>query len=201
MQSLTDLITQHAEYAPWIVFGLLILAGFNVPISEDAMVLGAALLATQRPDMLWPLFIAVYSGAYLSDLICYGLGRRFGPALWRFPGFERVVPRRHIESLGKFYERYGVLTLFVGRFIPFGVRNGLLLTAGLGGMKFSRLALADLGAATVSCSFFFWLYYSHGEQAIEAVRESNYAIIGLLAAALLLLALRKRLMKRLEGGR
>lgn len=199
MTSLTDLIMQNAEYAPWIVFGLLILAGFNVPISEDAMVLGSALLATQRPDLLWPLFIAVYSGAYLSDLICYGLGRRFGPALWKLPGFEKIVPRHHIENLGRFYERYGVLTLFVGRFIPFGVRNGLLLTAGLGGMRFSRLALADLGAATVSCSFFFWLYYTFGESVIDAVRKSNYAIIGLVVIAVILLALRKRMMLRLEG--
>jgi len=200
MHSLIDLVTQNAEYAPFIVFGLLILAGFNVPISEDAMVLASALLATQRPNLLWPLFIAVYSGAYLSDLICYGLGRRFGPALWRLPGFEKVVPRRHIENLSKFYERYGVLTLFVGRFIPFGVRNGLLLTAGLGGMQFSRLALADLGAATISCSFYFWLYYTFGEHMIDAVRKSNYAIIALVVVVVVVLALRKRLMQRLEGN-
>lgn len=198
MDTVLALVHQHADYAPWIVFGLLMLAGLNIPVSEDAMILGSALLATERPDLLVELFFAVYAGAYLSDLVCYGLGRRFGPSLWRLPGFERVVHKKHIKTLSQFYARWGVWVLLVGRFIPFGVRNGLLLTAGLGRLHFGRLAAVDLIAATMSCGFYFWLYFSYGRAVVDAVARSQLALFGIVAVVVILLIVRSRLMKRLD---
>ncbi|WP_239650114.1 DedA family protein [Methylocucumis oryzae] len=86
MTEIIALIENHIEYAPWIIFGLLLLAGFNFPISEDGMLFVAATLASRTPEHLLYLFGAVYAGAYASDLICYGLGRVLGERLihWRF---------------------------------------------------------------------------------------------------------------------
>jgi membrane protein DedA with SNARE-associated domain len=198
MDLVLQLVHQHAHAAPFLVFGLLMLAGLNVPISEDALILASALLATEHHDLLVSLFVALYSGAYLSDLVCYWLGRRFGPRLWRLPGFSRVVPFRHVHGLGHFYTRYGVGVLLVGRFIPFGVRNGLLLTAGLGRMPFLRLAVTDLVAATVSCSFYFWLYYTYGRSVVRAVADSQIALFFAAAVVILVLLVRRYLLKRLD---
>lgn len=198
MDFLLELVLQHADMAPFFVFGLLLLAGLNVPISEDALILGSALLAAERPHLLVPLFVAIYSGAYLGDLVCYGIGRRFGPKLWKLPGFERVVPFRHVHAIGNFYARYGAGVLLVGRFIPFGVRNVLLLTAGLGRMPFWRLALVDLLAATVSCSFYFWLYYSYGLPVVRAVSDSQLALFAVAIAVAALVLARRYLLGRLQ---
>jgi membrane-associated protein len=198
MESVLALVQQHAELAPFVVFGLLVLAGFNLPISEDAMILGSALLASERPDLLPQLLLAVYAGAYLGDLICYTLGRRFGPALWRIPGFERLVPARYVLKLSTFYTRYGVWLLLVGRFVPFGVRNALLLTAGLGRMPFWRLALTDLVAATFSCGASFWLYFTYGQVVVEKIAQSQLALLAGAACVIALFMARKRLVGRLE---
>jgi membrane protein DedA with SNARE-associated domain len=90
--------------------------------------------------------------------------------------------------------------LLVGRFIPFGVRNGLLLTAGLGRMSFVRLATVDLVAATLSCGFYFWLYFTYGRAAVSAVAESQLALFIAVGAVVALLLARRFLWRKVDAG-
>ncbi len=150
MEDLLLYIQQNADLAPYLIFGLLLLAGFNLPVSEDAMLLISALLATKRPDLTWQLCAGVNAGAYLSDLICYTLGRTLGPRLWQIKWFAKMVSRERVDQISSYYERYGTVTLVLGRFIPFGVRNALFLTAGIGKMNAMRFALSGLLAATLA---------------------------------------------------
>jgi membrane protein DedA with SNARE-associated domain len=181
MEELLQFIQGNIQYAHWIIFGALLLAGFNIPVSEDGMLFISGVLASHYPDHLVRLFIAVYMGAYLSDLICYTLGLKVGPKLFEIKFFANMVPPERIDKIHNFYERYGIVTLLVGRFIPFGVRNGLFLTAGLGKMDFKKFALADLLACTISTVVFFTLYYHFGNSIIEYVKQGNIVLFGLVA--------------------
>ena len=131
-------------------------------------------------------------GAYLSDLICYSLGRFLGPKLFEFRFFAKMVPQERIDKIHTFYEKYGIITLLIGRFIPFGVRNGLFLTAGLGQMNFVKFALSDLLACTISTITFFTLYYHYGSTVIEYVKEGNIVVFSIVAVALLGYLIAKR---------
>jgi len=64
MDELFLYIQNHIEYAPIIIFSALLLAGLNIPVSEDGMLFISASLAAKNPHMLANLFIAVYLGAY-----------------------------------------------------------------------------------------------------------------------------------------
>lgn len=183
MDTLLMFIQTHVAYAPWVIFGALMLAGFNIPVSEDAMLFVSAVLARSYPSHLMPLFLAVYLGAYLSDLVCYGLGRVLGPKLFTIEFFASMAPPERIEKIRRFYARYGTATILLGRFIPFGVRNGLFLTAGLGKMRFLKFALADLTAATITTVTYFSLYYQYGEAVLAYVKEGNLIIFALAAAS------------------
>lgn len=179
MDTLTLLIESNIHYAHFIIFGALLLAGLNIPVSEDAMLFISAVLASSHQEYLPHLFIAVYMGAYLSDLICYGLGRVLGPKLFKIRFFANMVPPERIDKIHRFYEKYGIVTLLVGRFIPFGVRNGLFLTAGLGKMNFLKFSMADLLACTISTITFFTLYYNYGSAVIEYVKEGNMIVFSI----------------------
>ncbi len=181
MEDLIVYIQSNIHYAPLIIFGLLLLAGFNIPVSEDAMLFISAILASSDPDYLPYLFAGVYMGAYLSDLICYSLGRFLGPKLFEIRFFANMVPPERIQKIHNYYENYGVITLIVGRFIPFGVRNGLFLTAGLGSMDFIKFALADLLACTISTITFFSLYYHYGNAVVDYVRDADIVVFSLAA--------------------
>jgi membrane-associated protein len=170
-------INTHAAQAPYIIFGLLVLAGFNIPVSEDIMLFTSALLAAKNPDLLYPLFFGVYAGAYVSDVICYGfMGRFLGEKIFKIKMFKSMAPPEKIEKVTQFYEKYGIITLILGRFIPFGVRNALFLTAGLGKMNAVKFLISDLIACTISCVTFFYLYFKFGESVIEYVKRFNIVI-------------------------
>lgn len=169
-------IQSHIELAPYLIFALLLLAGFNIPVSEDGMLFISALLATHYPEYLQMLFAGVYLGAYFSDLICYGLGRLVGPKLLNWKFFASIASQERIGRIHDYYQRYGVITLILGRFIPFGVRNGLFLSAGLGRMRFIKFALADWLACTISTLSYFSLYYFYGEKVIAVVKQANVVI-------------------------
>lgn len=161
MEDLVQFIIGHAEIAHWIVFGSLILAGFNVPISEDLMiVISAMLAATVVPENLYKLFFAVFLGCCLGDSICYATGRWLGPRLW----LAKSLKKERVAQIGQYYERYGFWTLIVGRFIPFGVRNGLFLTAGFGKMPFVKFACSDGLACMLSNGTLFSLAYFGGKK-------------------------------------
>src|SRR5262249_11036689 len=137
MDTLFPFIQEHAQYAHWVVFGLLMLAGLNFPISEDLVIIISGVLAsTVVPENTWKLFAGVFLGAYLSDWVVYWMGRKWGVKLWNIPWFSRILEPKRLVQIGKYYQKYGVLTLLVGRFIPFGVRNCLFATAGMGKMSF-----------------------------------------------------------------
>ncbi len=176
MEELLQFAGTNIHLAPLIIFSLLLLAGFNLPVSEDLMLFTSAILAVKNPEHLWPLFIGVFAGAYFSDLIAYSLGRFLGPKLWNIKMFAKMVKPEQVDKVSAFYKKYGVITLILGRFIPFGVRNALFITAGLGKMRFLKFALSDLLACTISCSIFFYLYFNFGEKVIDIIKKGNMVI-------------------------
>ena len=192
MEELLLIIQANIQYAHYIIFGTLLLAGLNIPISEDAMIFISALLASKHPDYLPHLFIGVYLGAYFSDLICYSLGRFLGPKLFEIRFFAKMVSTERIDKISAYYQNYGVITLIIGRFIPFGVRNALFLTAGLGKMNFIKFALSDLLACTISTVSFFTLYFHYGVLVIDYIKQANSVIFGLLFVVLGVLWYRKK---------
>lgn len=176
----TQFINSNVQYAPYIIFGLLILAGFNIPVSEDLMLFTSAVLAAKNPDLATELFIGVFLGAYLSDLICYFImGRFLGRKIFRIKFFANIISEQRLQQISQFYERYGVATLIFGRFIPFGVRNALFVTAGISRMNVLKFSLSDLFACLVSCSFFFYIYFYFGEKVIETVKKGNIILFSL----------------------
>lgn len=196
IEELIQIIQQNIHTAPYLIFGLLLLAGFNIPVSEDLMLFTSAMLAIKNPEFTTQLFIGVFLGAYLSDLICYGLGRFLGPKLWEINFFSKMISQEKVSQVTSYYDKYGTLTLIIGRFIPFGVRNGLFLTAGLGRMNFLKFALSDLLAATISCSTFFYLYFNYGESVIDGIKKFNVIIFSVAAIIVSIILIRKYLLSR-----
>lgn len=190
----------NVAMAPYMIFGLLFLAGFNIPVSEDVMLFVSAILAAKNPEYTIALFSAVFAGAYISDLICYAfMGRFLGNKIFKIKFFASMASPEKIQKVTNFYEKYGILTLLVGRFIPFGVRNALFLTAGLGKMNALKFAISDLIACTISCVSFFSLYYYFGETVIEYVKKGNIILFSVACVIVVVLFLKKRRAKVLKS--
>lgn len=205
METLIDFILQHAVHAHWLVFFALILAGFNVPISEDLMIIISALLAaTAVPENTAYLFIAVFLGCYLSDWIAYWVGRYLGPRLWKMKWFAKTIHTKRLEQTKNFYEKYGFWTLLIGRFIPFGVRNCLFITAGIGRMHFGKFLLSDGIACIISNTVLFSITYALGKNyqiLISYLKTFNIAIFSVFLVTIISVIWYKRKSKKIRNNK
>jgi membrane-associated protein len=164
MDSIISWITQYAHNAHWYIFVAILFAGFNIPISADVMVILAAVLAaTLVPELTIHLWLSIFLGCTFSAWIAYSVGRLCGPYLSRRKWFTRLLPPRRLEKVKNFYEKHGFLTLLIGRFIPFGVRNCIFMSAGMSKMSFPKFALRDFIACGIWSSTAFYIFYTLGQ--------------------------------------
>jgi membrane protein DedA with SNARE-associated domain len=164
MQALIDYIVIHSEQAYLFVFGAILLAGLNIPISLDIIMILSAFLAAQIiPEQMISLYLSLFLGCYFSAWIAYGMGRLLGKHLMRYRWFASLFPEKRMQNIKDFYEKHGFWTLALGRFIPFGVRNCIFMTTGMSKMSFTKFAIRDLFASFFWSSSTFFLFYSLGK--------------------------------------
>lgn len=180
---LLEKITQYQDQAPLLLFFLILLAGANVPISVDIiLIICAFLAATILPQKVFLLFFAFNFGCIFSAWIAYWIGRKLGTSLLHRPFLSKVMPAQRMEKISHFYERYGIWTFIVGRFIPFGVRNCLFMASGISKMDFSKFILFDFIACTLWSSLFFFGLYRIGHNFDTLVAHLKIINIGLFLA-------------------
>lgn len=164
MELLSDFLYNLAPYTHFIAFGLLLLAGINIPVSEDLVfIISASIAATIVPQNTVIIFISCFIGAYTSDIIAYSIGRYAGRQVLETKGIRKFVPEKKLFRVEKYFHDYGQKTLFFGRFIPFGVRNVLFIAAGIAKMRFYRFLVIDLLALSITSTILFSLGYFFGE--------------------------------------
>lgn len=134
----------------WLALTLLIMAcveclaivGLLIP--GTVMLFSLGVLAGSGALELWQTLLLGYVGGLLGDLASYGLGRRY------HQGIRNLSPlRKHpgwLSGAERYFERYGVASLLVGRFIG-PLRPMLPLVAGMLDMPFVRFLLVSLLAA------------------------------------------------------
>jgi membrane protein DedA with SNARE-associated domain len=181
MPDIITWISQYTEFFPFAAFVLLLLAGLNVPISEDLVIITGALLCRGDPPLLIPTYIAIYIGVIISDYFPYFLGKFIGKGAIKSRFVTKLLSQKKLDRMYHYLEKYGIFTFIVCRFIPFGIRNTLFLSSGFFGLHMRRFALYDLSAATISVSTLFFLAYHFGESV-----EKPFHAVGLFLFILLL---------------
>lgn len=189
MEALSAFIIENKEYAHWLLFGSVLLAGFNIPISIDLVMICSALLASRIiPENTVQLFAFTLVGCMMSAWIAYFLGRTLGPKISRLPLFRVALTEKRIEKSTAFYKKYGMWTFIVGRFIPFGVRNCMFMSSGLSRMPFRKFLLFDGIACTLWASAAFAIFYyasANSASLMSHVKIFNISIFSAFALALI----------------
>ncbi|MFI5334386.1 MAG: DedA family protein [Chlamydiales bacterium] len=162
--NLIQFVLDHAHLAHWFIFCGILLAGMSLPISTDLLVIIAAILAANTiPEHTFILFFSVLFGCYFSAWIAYWIGRKLGPLLLRFRFFQKLLNEEKLAKIRAFYERRGLLTLIIGRFIPFGVRNALFMSTGMSRLSFGKFIARDALACTIWSTASFSSFYFLGK--------------------------------------
>ncbi|UUY10046.1 bifunctional DedA family/phosphatase PAP2 family protein [Pseudomonas sp. J452] len=162
----------------------LAVAGILIP--GTVVLFTLAVLAGSGALTLWETVLLAYAGGLLGDAISYGLGRRFHQGIRRLP-----VLRDHPEWLGSaenYFQRYGVVSLLVGRYIG-PLRPMLPLVAGMLDMPFVRFMLVSMLAAAGWAVAYMLPGWATGAALRLPLPEGFWSAAGIVAAAIALMLL------------
>jgi membrane-associated protein len=209
MIDVKEILLGLAPYTQYVSFGLLLLAGFNIPVSEDIVfIISASIAATTVPQNMYYIFAGCFMGAYLGDMIAYLVGRYGINKLLNSETLARlgIINREKIEVkigiMKDYFSRYGGKTLFFGRFVPFGARNMIFMTCGLIRMKMPLFMLIDLCALTCTSLILFSLGFSFGnnyEAIFPYITKYKFIIAGFAVLFITALVIRNKLKKHKSG--
>jgi membrane protein DedA with SNARE-associated domain len=143
MPDLTGLVETWGYVAVLLV---VVFGNVGVPVPEETVLVVAGYLVWMG-RLRWPPLLAVgIASAVIGDNIGYWIGRRFGRA-----GLQCLAPRLGIERFARaerFIARYGVMAVFVARFVA-GLRVLAGPLAGAMGLPFGRFFVANLCGAVL----------------------------------------------------
>ena len=197
--SLFDALARYIGYYPLFAFLALLLAGLNLPFSEDLIIVTGALACQADAQLLAPCFAAIFSGVLISDFMSYYIGYFVKKGTIGIKVIQSVLQHRYTQRLHRHLSKHGVWTFILCRFIPFGVRNALFMSSGFFGLNVKRFALYDTVAALISVNALFWLIFLLGEGADKPLRVAGLVMFVLLAvgiAALLVRLIAKYIERR-----
>lgn len=120
--------------------GLLI--GFFLP--GDTLLFAAGFL-TQQGTLginIHALVLLLIVAASLGYTLSYEFGKRIGPKIFRKPD-ALFFNHKNLTRAEKFYEKYGVVTIILARFIPV-VRTFVPIVAGVSKMNYKTYQLYNL---------------------------------------------------------
>jgi len=118
--------------------------GILVPSLPILFVTGGLIALGKLP--FWPIFLAASAGALVGDAISYWIGHAFKQRIKTIWPFKNYLPL--IAQGEAYFEKHGVLAIFIGRFIT-GIKAVIPGIAGMLGMPWGRFTLINIGSSFV----------------------------------------------------
>jgi membrane protein DedA with SNARE-associated domain len=166
------------------------------PLPTDVVVAFGSFLAARGHGSVWASFFATWFGNMLGAFFMFVLGRKYGPRIFqsKFERYAGVSARPRLEAL---YARYGVIALFVSRFLP-AVRALVPPFAGAIHLGAGRVMLSIGAASAIWYGFLTIVAFRAGSdwEHLKAVVLRSGKVVTMGAAALVVLALGIWLMQR-----
>lgn len=188
-----DSMTTWLQGSPhWLALAIFLvaclecLAVAGIIIPGTVVLFSLAVLAGSGALELWQTLLLAYTGGLLGDAISYGLGRRFHQGIRRLP-----VLRDHPEWLSgaeNYFQRYGVISLLVGRYIG-PLRPMLPLVAGMLDMPAVRFALVSVLAAAGWAVAYMLPGWATGAALRLPLPEGFWGAAGIVSATLAVMLL------------
>jgi len=147
-QTLASIAT---DYGPWlyallfaIIFAETGLVVFPFLPGDSILFIAGTVVAVAGLNVHFLVALLVVA-AILGDSVNYSIGRYIGPKVFDKPD-SRWFRQAHLRTTQAFYDKYGGVTVIMGRFVPI-VRTFAPFLAGVAGMRYRRfLAFNVVGA-------------------------------------------------------
>lgn len=158
-------------------------AGLPVPGGVDALII---FLSSQMPrDAVWFTLVATL-GSVMGNFMLFLLARRGGKAF-----LEKRSTSKRAKRFRAWFDRYGLLTVFVAALVPLPVMplKIFVLSSGALGSNALRFVLAFLGARIPRYLGLAFLGRAMGNNALEYLKSHVWHLLGFAVLLFAVLAL------------
>lgn len=197
-QSILDwLVTVPATTLYLVLAASAFIENLFPPFPSDLIVAFGSFLAARgdSASLLWVLLVT-WTGNVAGAMLVYGLARRYGAEK-----LEQRLGGRHAQSwdlrLHNMFDRYGMLAVFLGRFIP-GVRALVPAVAGAMRAPVLRTGLLIGTASAIWYGTITYIAYRVGSnwQSLQGAVARYGTLAGVIAAVILLAGIGAWLLAR-----
>ncbi len=179
-----EIVYSLAELNPLWTYGILVISAFleNVipPVPGDTVVVFSAYLVGRGSLEFLPVYLANCFGGISGFMVMYYLGLTKGRALLAGPG-RRYFSEDSVERAGDWLARWGILLVLANRFLS-GIRSVIAISAGLAGMKGSRVLIWGLASVALWNALLLWagiLVGQNWRQILVYLSNYNWMLLGL----------------------
>jgi membrane protein DedA with SNARE-associated domain len=167
------------------------------PVPADVAVGLGAFLAQRGETQALTIGLACWAANTVSAAGMYVFARRHGERFFRDGWPRRLLPPEAMTAIRRIYERYGVVGIFISRFLP-GFRAGVTPFAGVVGLSPLRALLP----AALASAIWYALIVAAGTmlglnwEAVKSLLLRTNRVLGLISIALLVVVVWLLLRRR-----
>jgi membrane protein DedA with SNARE-associated domain len=196
LASVLTLIEQHSKWAMLLLFVLLALESFGLPVPGETALIACAVLASQGSlSIVWVLVIAVLA-AVIGDNLGYWAARKGGRPLLERHRLTRGYAERYLPRGERFFAKHGGKAVFLGRFVAI-LRVTAAWVAGLTHMRWWRFLAWNMAGGITWVLMIGLVSYYLGDAAASAFsRYGLYAAGGAIVLSAIGFLIVRKLEKR-----
>jgi membrane-associated protein len=133
------------DYGMWtyLIFFVIVFCETGLVVTPflpgDSLLFVAGTFAALGSLNLTWLLVLLTIAAILGDTINYWIGNYIGPKVFQMQN-SRVFRKEYLDRTHQFYEKYGPITIVIGRFIPI-IRTFAPFLAGVGSMTYGKFLI------------------------------------------------------------
>jgi membrane-associated protein len=177
-----------AEYGPWlyallfaIIFAETGLVVFPFLPGDSILFISGTVVASAGLNVHVLVTLLVVA-AILGDSVNYAIGHYIGPKVYHRPD-SRWFKQEHLRRTKAFYDKYGAVTIIIGRFVPI-IRTFAPFLAGVAGMSYRRFLCYNVVGAVAWIASLVYAGYLFGN--IPWVKQNlTYIVIGIVVVSLI----------------
>ena len=184
-QTLAGLAGQYGAWLYGILF-LVIFAETGLVVfpflpGDSILFISGTVVAVAGLDV-HVLVLVLVAAAVLGDSVNYAVGRYIGPKVFHEPA-SRWFKREYLMRTQAFYDKYGGITIIIGRFVPI-IRTFAPFLAGVAGMPYRRFLSYNVVGGVAWIVSLVYAGYLFGN--IPWVKENlTFIVVGIVIVSLL----------------
>jgi membrane-associated protein len=201
------LATLAGQYGAWLyaILFVIIFAETGLVVcpflpGDSILFISGTIVAAAGLDV-HVLVLVLVAAAVLGDSINYAVGHYIGPRVFHKPD-SRWFRQEYLRRTQAFYDKYGGVTIIIGRFVPI-IRTFAPFLAGVAGMSYRRFLSYNLAGACLWIGLLVYAGYLFGN--IPWVKQNLSLIVIAIVVVSLMPAVttfvRERRATKAQGSR